>query len=124
VDGVALAVKGARGLIVVNPNRLETRIRFTIAHEIGHILKHYPVLEREGKIFLFSGKDSTAFEREANVFATELLMPRQKVINAFHGYSDEVQCLAELFQVSKQAMRIRLEELKLVLPAESVGACS
>ncbi|AEA33661.1 ImmA/IrrE family metallo-endopeptidase [Hippea maritima] len=124
VDGIALAVKETRGLIVVNRNRPDVRKRFTIAHEIGHILRHHPRLEREGEIFLFTEENSNIYEREADVFAAELLMPRQKVISAFHGYSDDIQVLADLFQVSKRAMRIRLEELKLILPVHGISVYS
>ena len=115
VDGMALSVKFARGLVVVNADRLKTRERFTIAHEIGHILRHYPRIKQKGGLFL-EEKNSmfiSICEREANIFATELLMPRAEVI-AFHQRTKSIQELAGMFQVSKQAMSIRLEELKLI----------
>ena len=113
VDGASLPVKLARGLIVLNVGRSKTRERFTIAHELGHILRHYPAIKEKGCLFLESNRSTLNYEREANVFATELLMPRRDVINAFH-YSQSVSELADIFQVSRQAMSIRLEELKLL----------
>ena len=117
VDGMALPVKFARGLIIVNDGRLKTRERFTIAHEIGHILRHYPRMKQRSWMFFLDEKNPTSlplYEREANIFATELLMPRQEVIQAFHNYTQNAEELANMFQVSKQAMKIRLEEIKLI----------
>ncbi len=117
VDGASLPVKFAKGLIVVNEGRGFTRERFTIAHELGHILRHFPRMEQEGGLFFSDKKNpvlASLYEREADVFATELLMPRQEVINAFRKYSENIQELANMFLVSKQAMKIRLEELKLI----------
>lgn len=53
------------------------RVRFTIAHELGHfVLKH---LEKDGKTniarYSLSAEDSMIFEREANYFAKRLLSP-------------------------------------------------
>ncbi len=112
IDGAALPGKFSRGLIVLNTGRIKTRERFTIAHEIGHILWHYPKVDIEKTLFLDLGDDNSKNEREANVFATELLMPRKEVIKAFY-HTQNISELAEFFQVSKQAMSIRLEELKL-----------
>ncbi len=117
VDGASLPVKLARGLIVVNEGRSLVRERFTIAHELGHILRHFPRMEQEGGLFFLEKKNSVSaslYEREADVFAAELLMPRQEAINAFHSYTKNIQELADMFLVSKQAMKIRLEELKLI----------
>jgi Zn-dependent peptidase ImmA (M78 family) len=40
IDGVSLHIKskGRRATIIINENRPATRRRFTLAHEIGHIL--------------------------------------------------------------------------------------
>jgi DNA helicase II / ATP-dependent DNA helicase PcrA len=54
-------------------------------------------------------------ELEANSFAAELLMPAQLVEQAVERYGKDVPALAELFDVSRQAMQYRLEKL-LILP--------
>src|SRR3954470_3126160 len=77
------------GTAVIGVNSLDTptRRRFTIAHEIGHLILHgdehlhidekFPVsLRRDGKSSL--GIDRR--EVDANQFASELLMPRHLLI--------------------------------------------
>ena len=68
-DGVSLITDAGNHLVIVNRNRSNDRIRFTLAHELGHILMHeypnYPV---------FSNRDK---EKEANSFASEFLIPTQ-----------------------------------------------
>lgn len=54
-------------------------------------------------------------EVEANAFAAELLMPAALVEQAVARYGKDVPALADLFDVSRQAMQYRLEKL-LLLP--------
>lgn len=53
-------------------------------------------------------------EIEANAFAAELLMPAPLVEQAAERYGKDVAALAELFNVSRQAMQLRLEKLLLI----------
>ena len=68
--------------ILVNAREPETRQRFTIAHELGHWICQClegtvaPVLCRDKDL---STAADRALEREANVFAAELLMPEEAV---------------------------------------------
>ncbi|MBX0328565.1 ImmA/IrrE family metallo-endopeptidase [Oscillochloris sp. ZM17-4] len=55
-------------------------------------------------------------EIEANAFAAELLMPAPLVEQAIARYGKDVRGLAEHFDVSLQAMQIRLEKLLLLPP--------
>lgn len=60
---------------------------------------------------------SNSIEREANLFAKELLMPRFLVAQTYKGFKSlniELDIISELswaFRVSKEAMAIRLSEL-------------
>ncbi len=56
--------------IIYNKTQPDTRIRFTIAHELGHILLGH---NSGYKIVEFDSKDPN--ETLANVFAAELLVP-------------------------------------------------
>jgi hypothetical protein len=104
------------------------RRRFTIAHEIGHLLLHVPVLH---KVFYDRPADIQEIddgapaselpelrrrEREANVFARELLMPEPLVSEQAHATGFNLPALAERFEVSVPAMRLRLRLLKLLPP--------
>jgi hypothetical protein len=95
------------------------RFRFTIAHEIGHWICHCD----EGRapssepsycrpVDLTEAADRT-LEREANVFAAELLMPEPLVRQAWEDLGDVAACAAR-FDVSPTAMQWRLHSYDLV----------
>ena len=90
-------------LIELNPSFAETAKRFSIAHELGHrILAHSGCGTDPGQ------------EREANIFAAELLMPLG-LVKAALKRTRRLSELARAFQVSKDAMRIKLDEQHLLL---------
>jgi hypothetical protein len=99
------------------------RSRFTIAHELGHWVCH--VLGRANPqptycraVDLTEAADRT-LEREANVFAAELLMPEPAVRAAWASLVTDrheeaaVAACAERFDVSPTAMRWRLHGFQL-----------
>ncbi len=97
------------------------RFRFTIAHEIGHWVCHClegrardpkPAFCRE--VDLTEVADKT-LEREANVFAAELLMPEPAVREAWEELKDVTACAAR-FDVSPTAMQWRLHSFGLSNP--------
>jgi Zn-dependent peptidase ImmA (M78 family) len=94
--------------VILNANEPETRRRFTLAHEVGHWVCQ--CLEGHAEPVYCRPKDVStaadrALEREANVFAAELLMPEPAVQAAWEG---AVAATAERFAVSGEAMRWRL----------------
>lgn len=121
--------QGAAGtLIGVNQRHHPNRQRFTIAHELGHMVLHTgdPV---HWDFRLRFRRDTTdpdeqpdEDEVEANYFAAELLMPVRFLLRDLEQYDfedfmdDEFEDrvlgpLAKQYQVSKQAMAIRLQNL-------------
>jgi len=89
------------------------RFRFTIAHEVGHWVCHClegraPVVEPSycRPVDLTEAADR-ALEREANVFAAELLMPEPAVRAAWEELGEVAACAAR-FDVSPTAMHWRL----------------
>ena len=101
-------------------DRLLGRMRFTCAHELGHWVLHQKLYSGTGDVAAYDGKTSSDescgfIERQADALATALLMPIPQVKKCFYrlrpGKSKEclVTEMARIFQVSKQAMRIRLE---------------
>jgi hypothetical protein len=100
--------------VFLNASEPRERRRFTLAHELGHWIcqclegKMAPRYCRADDV----GPDpnAKAIEREANVFAAELLMPEAEVREAFSfGLSPAGQ-----FGVSDEAMSWRLYNLGLV----------
>ena len=96
------------------------RYRFTCAHELAHwiIDQTYFSNPSEYTPLSSSTKVEKLIERQADRLATRLLMPKCTLKNAYyHGLSTEpdlVAYLANLYQVSQQAMTIRLSELRLL----------
>lgn len=130
VSGV-LTIKNGKGTIGVNRKHSPVRIRFTIAHEIGHYLLNH---QRTGELFvdkntnefvatMFRNADSATGdiqqEREANAFAAALLMPSILIKKEIKRYSfdmtdekdTDLDRLSSDFKVSSQAMAIRLSTL-------------
>jgi hypothetical protein len=99
--------------ILINASEHPRRSRFTIAHEIGHFLLHKDIASQYGRIVddahYRSEQISDFRESEANRFAADLLMPWPQ-IKAHIDRPDitSVEQMADLFQVSKIAMAIRL----------------
>lgn len=95
--------------IFVNQDHREVRRRFTIAHEIGHVILH-PHLIGDGitdDALLRSGL-SNSVEAQANRFAADILMPRDKLHEYIKSGITSVSELALQFNVSEQSMAIRL----------------
>jgi predicted transcriptional regulator len=102
-------------IILVNQGEAEVRQRFTIAHEIKHILDDQATVHLHRRGLLASGQNWLT-ERICNYFAANLLMPRLWVKRAWVSTSQDPMQLARLFEVSADAMRFRLEQLGLADP--------
>lgn len=111
-------------IIGVNSTQHINRRRFTTAHELGHYLLHDfddVHVDREFKVWLRSETSSQGTdleEKEANLFAAEILMPRKFIerdiqkIGVFDLMDEEVIAkLADKYGVSTQAMNFRLAYL-------------
>jgi Zn-dependent peptidase ImmA (M78 family) len=95
--------------IGVNKSEPNTRKRFTIAHEMAHFLLHKGEL-RSGVLddTLYRSEHlSGAQETEANKFAADILMPFH-LLNRFAGNVGSLDELAKKFEVSRQALSVRL----------------
>ena len=103
--------------VTINAMHAPVRQRFTAAHELGHYIYHRDLLGAgvgDTRAYRAEGTPlpNTAIrpmhERQANSFAANLLMP----YNSIHALRAQgvvtVVELAERFQVSRDAMRIRL----------------
>ena len=114
----------ASGMLVPSERRIYTnaaeplaRRRFTLAHELGHWICQFlegraaPLYCRAEVVGL--EPTARAVEREANVFAAELLMPEAAVRSAWAGTWDVERC-ARRFAVSSIAMQWRLFSFGLV----------
>ncbi len=76
-DGISFITDRGYPIIIINKNFSNDRKRYTIAHEIGHILLH-----NESNFPVSSYRDK---EKEANVFASEFLMPTNEIKNSLRS---------------------------------------
>lgn len=107
--------------IGVNSLHHPNRQRFTIAHECGHLILHSRDVHIDRSFRInrdeTSSKAVKAEEIEANRFAAELLMPYSMILDDLIetniDVEDEVQVkeLAERYEVSVQAMTLRITNL-------------
>lgn len=125
VSGFLLLKDDSTIHIGYNKSNPENRVRFTIAHEIGHYLLHAKdaklFVDKDEKILYRDRNSSTGEllkEREANSFAAALLMPEKllrKEIQKYKGSQEKfISAIAKKFSVSEQAITIRLTNLGLI----------
>ena len=121
VSGLMLFENGA-ARVAINETHHRNRQRFTLAHEIGHLLLH----AKDDRVFVdrrffrnqWASKGELREEIEANAFAASLLMPRsfvERYVESGSGITDvDVFRLATRFEVSEQAMTLRLVKLNYI----------
>jgi len=103
VDGISLRVPGLPPCIFLNKDRPADRMRYSLAHELGHLVMHR--------------QPSSTMEEEANAFASELLMP-EAAISTHLKYSNlslaELARLKRVWKVSMQALLVRAKRLDYI----------
>ncbi len=101
-------------VIGVNDKHPEYLQRYTIAHELGHYLNGHEHLENE-----FIDDDTRYYdshfqqEKDADRFAAELLMPKNFLEEDLKIIGLDIEKLKEKYNVSEQALWIRLTSLRL-----------
>jgi len=105
------------------------RERFTIAHELGHIFLHFSQkqtlftdetlnkkLKKNYQKIAARGlpqRSNPKLEAEANSFAANLLMPKNLMFD-YTQNAISITKLSKIFQVSKEAVTIRLKNLGIL----------
>ncbi|MET8594078.1 XRE family transcriptional regulator [Streptomyces sp. NPDC005078] len=115
VDGAAWQSDGFR-LIMIGRAKVPTRQRFTLAHELGHILAR-DAQDLLTETHLAPGRQKDLTEIRANVFAANLLMPKDELSAAAGGRDltdEELRSLVVGFKVSPSALAARLSQLGFI----------
>lgn len=89
------------------------RLRFDMAHELGHILMHTWGEDNED----VSKDEFNAREKQANFFASALLLPREtftRSVSAYPTNVDYYKSLKKRWKVSMQAMMYRTRQLGII----------
>ncbi len=101
IDGVTMRISDLPPCIFINQNRPADRMRFTLAHELGHLIMHqHPTAD---------------MEKQADVFASELLLPAKDLKSELYGQLT-LPKLASLKPIWKCSMA------SILYKAQSIGA--
>lgn len=115
--------------IWVNPIKSEVRQRFTLAHEIGHLANdvlpqiNNPIIDKYET--LYRSNAYGGIETKANRFAAQLLMPLEQIEKFIEAQRNEnhnlrakeaIELISAKFEVSKQAVFHRLQNIGLIAP--------
>lgn len=92
--------------IAYNSSHHVHRQRFSVAHEIGHFMLSHNI---QRKHELDRDKSNPIHEQEANIFASELLMPLNFLKNDLK-VSIKIPDLAKKYWVSEEAMARRFQD--------------
>ena len=102
ISGVMFRPPSAPPFVLFNPSHPADRVRFTLAHELGHLVMHrFP---------------TSSMEDEANAFASEFMLPSKEMKQAFRGRRVTIQTLA----AKKKEWRMSMQSL--VMAAKSSGS--
>lgn len=128
ISGATLKTNKVK-VILVNSSKTLGHQNFTIAHEIYHCLYDENLVSRACKTESFSRVSDS--EQVADLFATDLLMPEDAILNQLRLRKKldaklrlaDIINLEQFFSVSRKAMCWRLEDLKLITRNESEKYC-
>ena len=103
-DGLSEIVDGIPFIIILDDIKDGARQRFTIAHELGHLL-------------INCDKDNE--EKLCNRFASALLMPKKAIINEIGNYRKNISFYEYIavkaeYKVSYAAINYRLKDLNII----------
>lgn len=98
IDGVSYRIPGLPPIIFLNRDQPADRMRFSLAHELGHLILHaYP---------------DPDMERQANGFAAALLMPKADIASELAGLSlAKAAYMKPVWRVSMSSLLFRAKTL-------------
>lgn len=101
IDAVAMRLQGMPPLIFVNASAPTDRLRFSVAHEVGHLIMH--------------ALPNDEMEAQADRFAAEFLMPELDIRPQLYGIDLPVLAvLKKVWRVSMAAILVRAQQLKVI----------
>ncbi len=127
VDGISLNLKtkGKKTKVIVNTSNPPLRQRFTLAHELGHIVIPWHtgnIVDHLDPVEAYETRAHWGMEEEANAFAGELLVPSdwlKKTLLETRDLANAHKLITSHCEVSLHAAAIRLTQ---ILPKNIVFA--
>ncbi|MFN7491885.1 MAG: ImmA/IrrE family metallo-endopeptidase [Cyclobacteriaceae bacterium] len=104
IDGLSTISDKGIHIIFLNERMPNDRQRFSLAHELGHILMHFDIPTISENV-----------EEEANRFASEFLMPQEEIVNSLRQLTfAKLGELKRYWKVSMKALVKRAKDLKTI----------
>ncbi|KAA6327057.1 hypothetical protein EZS27_023921 [termite gut metagenome] len=105
MDGLSVITVMGNKVIFLNSRMPEDRKRFSLSHELGHLIMHFDSISKYPELI----------EDEANSFASEFLLPKDEVINEL-SYLDfeHLGNLKKKWGVSMRSIVRRAKELNRI----------
>lgn len=106
IDGVSSRSADLPPVIFVNKDIPGDRLRFTLAHELGHLVMH--------------DSPTPTMEDEADQFASEFLMPQEEIVSDLQFVSlSRLATLKRHWKVSMAALLVRAGKVGTIEPRQS-----
>jgi hypothetical protein len=114
IEGGSLIIDpSATGFVIrLSPHTTPLRDNFTIAHELGHFVLHYPHKKPPAEPMRFNRYGSGLVESQANRFAAAFLMPADDFKSVRVALADDPYMIAGYFGVSQPAVSVRMEYIQ------------
>lgn len=109
MDAISTTTLHGRKIIFLNNQMPNDRIKFSLAHELGHIVMHFDYLN---EINSNTGRD---IENEADKFASQLLMPEDEIKSQLYNLNvNKLMALKQRWHVSMRALIKRALDLNTI----------
>lgn len=103
-DGLSTISDKGTHIIYLNKRMPNDRLRYSLAHELGHIIMHFDI-----------PLDSENVEQEADRFASEFLMPEKDIKNSLRNLNfNKLGDLKRYWKVSMRSLVRRARDLDLI----------
>lgn len=109
IDAAGIPNPKGPPLFFINKHSAADRQRFTLCHEVGHVVMH-------------GGLPEGDVEQEANALAAELLMPAHEIRHQLVGLTlPKAAILKQVWKVSMKALVYRARDLKAITEEQARG---
>jgi Zn-dependent peptidase ImmA (M78 family) len=109
IDALSQRIDGLPVLFFVNVHAPSDRVRFSLAHELGHMVLH-----------TISVKNDEEMEDEADAFAGAFLMPADEIRPQLRTFNlRQLANMKTYWKVSMGAIAMRAHNLKLITPYQA-----
>ncbi len=106
LSGVSYNIHGLPPLVFINKNQPMDRYRFTLAHELGHLVMHK--------------SPSPTMESEADRFASEFLLPTQDIKQDLKDITlEKAAYLKPYWRASMAALFYKAKQIGAITPGQS-----